>query len=497
MRKDSHFMSGANDSLDVRPPAWAEAALLIGSMVAASWLVVRQLHAASTFDEGVYLNSLRSLEHGYALGRDVYASQPPGFYELLRLASSALPDTEHSIRLAFTCLTIAGFAAVYYVARSFGGFVAGASAIILVAASHPSWTVGTHVAADGAGASVAAIGIAVAVAAWARWRHAPLASVALSALAGALVVFAVSIKLSSITTIGALAALYVLLRPGGRNVAALLAGAAAVCTALIGVFWDVLPELWRDAVALHLHARSLPASQVSVVGGTVGIRSNFNHIIDSFLPRTELSFWFFALGSLLLVVTSLRRNDRRALALLVWPLVVVLFLLAQQPLFEQHVYLLSVAAAAPSGIGLGRIFEVVRRRDLLRSAGQAVVVLALAALFVQASRTATPSESADLGQAVALIRERTSPGDYVLASDEPIVAFRANRPVPPNLVDTSLVRILTGSLTSLEASREIREWHVQAVLTGHRFNRWPVLIRELGRLFERRYKLGDSVLFLR
>jgi hypothetical protein len=465
-------------------------------MVAASWLVVRQLHAAATFDEGVYLNSLRSLEHGYSLGRDVYASQAPGFYELLRLASSGLPDTEHSLRLVFTSLTIAGFAAVYYVARSFGGFAAGASATILVAASHPCWGVGTRVAPDGPAASVAAVGIAVAVAAWRR-RNAPLASVALSALAGALVGFAVSIKLSSITAVAALAALYVLLRPRGRDVAALLAGAGALAAALVGVFWNVLPELWRDAVALHLHARSLRASQVSVVGGTVGIRSNFHQLIHSFLPRTELSFWFFALGCALLAVTSLRGNDRRPLALLVWPLVVVLFLLWQQPLFEQHVYLLSAAAAAPSGIGLGRIFETVRRRDLLRSAGQAFAVLALAALFVQASRTASPSDSAGLGQAVALIREWTSPGDYVVASDSPIVAFRAHRPVPPSLVDTSFVRILTGSLTSPETSREIREWHVRAVLTGYRFDRWPALIRELGRLFRRRYKLGGSVLFLR
>ena len=60
---------------------------LLAVLVFAGLLYGRSLHAAANYDEGVYLASLDALTHGQSLGDDVYASQPPGFYTLLRAAS--------------------------------------------------------------------------------------------------------------------------------------------------------------------------------------------------------------------------------------------------------------------------------------------------------------------------------------------------------------------------------------------------------------------------
>ena len=46
---------------------WHAAAFVL-ALAAGSWPVIRQLGSASGFDEGVYLDSLRSLEHGHVLG---------------------------------------------------------------------------------------------------------------------------------------------------------------------------------------------------------------------------------------------------------------------------------------------------------------------------------------------------------------------------------------------------------------------------------------------
>jgi hypothetical protein len=57
---------------------------LLGVLVVAGVLFGRGLDAATNYDEGVYLASLDALTHDQALGKDVYASQPPGFYVLLQ-----------------------------------------------------------------------------------------------------------------------------------------------------------------------------------------------------------------------------------------------------------------------------------------------------------------------------------------------------------------------------------------------------------------------------
>lgn len=84
----------------------------------------------------------------------------------------------------------------------------------------------------------------------------------------------------------------------------------------------------------------------------------------------------------------------------------------------------------------------------------------------------------------------------VLSPPLTLVGARAHRSVPPDLTDTSYVRLLTGSLTRSDIARDLRRYDVRAVLAGDRLLRGPQRI-DLNRVFTRRVRIGDSVLFVR
>ena len=68
-----------------------------------------------------------------------------------------------------------------------------------------------------------------------------------------------------------------------------------------------------------------------------------------------------------------------------------------------------------------------------------------------------------LAQAVGDLQQFTLAGEWVV-TDEQIAAVLADRQVPPALVDTSLVRITSGTLTTAQAIAAASDPHVTAIL---------------------------------
>jgi hypothetical protein len=64
---------------------------------------------------------------------------------------------------------------------------------------------------------------------------------------------------------------------------------------------------------------------------------------------------------------------------------------------------------------------------------------------------------------IAAINAFTEPGE-VIVSDNQYVASEADHSVPPELVDTSYVRIHTGSLTTAELEAVIERDHIRVVI---------------------------------
>jgi hypothetical protein len=78
---------------------WALLAALV--VLAAGLVFTRALGTRTNYDEGVYLASLAAMRRGQALGSELYTSQPPVFYWLLRVLAAPFGSSIPNIRLAF------------------------------------------------------------------------------------------------------------------------------------------------------------------------------------------------------------------------------------------------------------------------------------------------------------------------------------------------------------------------------------------------------------
>jgi 4-amino-4-deoxy-L-arabinose transferase-like glycosyltransferase len=408
----------------LRIRAWDALALPV-LLAAAAVLFAHGLDARTSYDEGVYLASLDALRHGQELGRDVFASQPPGFYLLLRAVAWPAGRSVEGIRTAMLVLGLVGVAAAYLVGRRFAGAGGALAAGALVVAAPPYAAQAPRVAAD-----VPAIALALcafAAAAWGLERG----RIAAPAVAGALAAAAVTAKLLALPVVVPLAVLAWRRRIDGRAAVALIGGAAVVGVVLLAANAEVLGDLWRDAVRFHADARSVD------VGESAGGR-----VLDYFSLRTPTT-WVTAAGVVAAVAW------RRHLVPWTWTAAAVGFLLFQSPLLDHHFVLLAAALGVAAGVSLAS------GRGRFARAGLVVALAGAVAGFVQDYRQIGRSnepEPAEVRDAAAAVRALTRPGELV-ASDLPIVPYLADRRLPGNLVDTSAVRLASGSLTAADFER--------------------------------------------
>ena len=467
---------------------WA-AVLLLGL---ASAIAIPDLHRAASFDEGVYLNSLRALQRGAPLGRQVFASQPPGYYLLLRLDALVFPNSLTGLRLGFLLLGLAGCLSVFLVGRLYGGVLGGTMATLLFTAAAPVERLSSSTSADLAALSLSLIGIALVVHAWQRtmgWRWVDFC-VALAG--GSALAAAITVKLDGVFALAAACLLPAVVRPQVRLALAALGGFVAALACILLPFADVASQLWRSVVSFHFTARN--ALGVARAGGTSGVRDNAIKIASTFELTTNVVAWLLLIGVSALLVHAIRREDKRILWLLAWPFASLAFLLWQTPLFAQHIVLLAGAASIPAGVGFAYAARGPSSRRRLAVA--LATALAVAAAAQAVVRPVQP-EPASVRKAVSLVRAVSGPGSFVVATDQPIVPFLADRAVPPALVDTSWVRLLTGSITRRRILSAIRTDHVAAVLAGPRLLSSMTTREALHRLFADRTQLAsNSTLYL-
>jgi 4-amino-4-deoxy-L-arabinose transferase-like glycosyltransferase len=179
--------------------------LLVACLLAAEGLVFsRGLDTRPNYDEGVYLASLDALRHGQGLGSEVFASQPPGFYVLLRVAGLVGGDSITGIRIVFLLVALVGCLGAYVLGRSLAGPPAGLVASGLLAITPPFASEASRVTADVPSVSLAVAALALAAVGFER-----RSGLWLPAAAGALLGIAVSVKLLALTAIVPFAALAV------------------------------------------------------------------------------------------------------------------------------------------------------------------------------------------------------------------------------------------------------------------------------------------------
>ena len=354
-------------------------------------------------------------------------------------------------------MRFSGLVAAYAIGRKLAGVWGAFGAAGLLAITAPWPVQAPRVQADTASVALALCAVAVAFyAGRCSWRWA-----ATGVLAGA----AISVKLLAFPVVAPLAVLLVA-RRSWRAACAAVAGALAVWAALLMAYAGALDELWESVVADHRDARGLGPSVAD------NIERVLLHPLDWRTPAGVL----VPIG-LVAAVVLLRRVE--LLALGAWIVVSAAFLIAQQPLLDHHFVLLASTLAVPAGAGLGA--AVARVPVPARYAVAGGVALAIAVGFVQEERRLWRQDDDPPGVTWAAdeLRARTQP-DELVGTDLPIVAYLADRRVPGQLVDSSFVRLGTGSLTEQRSSRSSSERSCGRRRPASSPNR-PALMRELAR----------------
>jgi 4-amino-4-deoxy-L-arabinose transferase-like glycosyltransferase len=416
-------------------------------LLVAGFLFSQELNDRTNYDEGVYLASLDDLRHGDQLGRDVFASQPPGFYVLLRFIALFTGRSIEGIRIGTLVIGLIGVAAAFVIGRVLAGRAGAVAVAALVIAAPPFASEAARVQADAPSIALTLVAVAIAASSFrpnAVWG--PLA-------AGVFASLSISVKFLAVPVLVPLALLAWQRRIGVRGLAAGAAGALVVSGALAIAYAPVLPELWRDAVEFQRVSGPLPE------GEPAGRR-----LIHYFAARTPTT-WAAAAGA----VAGLAL--RRQFALWAWAGAAVAFLALQAPLLDHHFVLLAAAMATAAGASLGSV-----PRRLAPVAFACAGVIALGGWiqdYRQIHRSRRP-EPSDVRTAANLVRTLTKP-DARVASDLPIVPYLADRRVPGALVDTSALRFASGSLKP----QDIRRSNASVYVAGREFLRYPATIRGL------------------
>jgi 4-amino-4-deoxy-L-arabinose transferase-like glycosyltransferase len=431
-------------------------------------LLARLLDTRAFFDEGVYLLSLDELRHGAALGREVFSSQVPGFYLVLQALAPFYGVSLSGIRLGIVTIDVLGVVFAYLIARRVSGPLGGLLAGALIAVSPVLPKLGGRIFAD----PVAMVLVLAAI--WLALIRRPIG-------AGAVFAGALLVKLTAIVAAPTLVVLLALERAGRwRRLLEAAGGAAALVAVLAIVYAQDLSGIWKGAFGYHLDTRD-----VQGLSGT-----------------HELSdYWYTSLHALYMWITVAGVAAsvfvwRRVWPYWLWPALGVLFILWYQPLRPNHAILLPYAFALPLAIAFALVAQRLGGRGRAVAVGVAVAVLAAA--WVQQLRTDDEfrvPEDPSLVAAAERLASLTRPDDLVIV-DQPLVAFLADRRVPPELVDTADSRFQSGSLTVVDVLEAVDDDpRVTAALAGRAFTTRPALIAGLAERFDERLDVEAGAIF--
>jgi 4-amino-4-deoxy-L-arabinose transferase-like glycosyltransferase len=456
---------------------WALAAILIVFIVA---MIVTLKRFSTEYDEGVYWQSLRSMAQGRPLYSLVFGSQPPGFLLGAYPGYLLLGQSIVAGRVTIALYALVGIGATYVIGRALGGRWVGVIAAGLLALNPRYLQEATTLHAEIPSLTLSLVGVAfVAVV-----MKAPLSrSRRLLLIAAAGVALGVAIMMKLLAVVALVPAVLLLAAPliaemrerrfnrqtllaVLRDIGLLIGGLVLACLVILLPFIPQWGALYEQVIGFHLVAR-----------GT----SSGGDPLANLLLLPDITWVVAALG----FAVALWRRMWSALILLAWLLASVLVLAVQRPLFDPHVLILAPPLAllatlgSVAAIAWARSKWNVRAKDALLMVGMLVALGAtlLAGLWLDARqiREASAYNGGRRAQMVQALQDKTLPSGPVVTDDQYVAAL-AGRNTPPELVDTSLVRIGAGSLTTGEVERVIRRDDVRVVLFAtDRLDRLPGL----------------------
>ena len=455
---------------------WALAAVLIVAMIAMATTLTR---FSTEYDEGVYWQSLRAMAQGHPLYSSVFGSQPPGFLLGVYPGYLLLGQSIAAGRVVIGLYALVGIVAVYAIGRALGGRWVGVLAAGLLALNPRYLQEATTLQAEIPSLTLSLVGIALVAVAMRGTLSQTWRLLMIAAAGGAL---GAAIMMKLLAVVALVPAILLIVMPliaemrerrdsrqailnATRDIGLLLGGLLLACIVILMPFAPQWGALYDQVIGFHLVARGTSS------GGPVA----------NLLLLPDITWVVAALG----LAVALWRRMWAALPLLAWLLASVLVLVIQRPLFDPHALILAPPLALLAALGsvaaieLARSMWNIRAKESLLVAGILVAlgVTLLAGLWLDARQIHADSayDGGRRAQMVQALQDHAIPSGPVVTDDQYVTAL-AGRDTPPELVDTSLVRISTGSLTTAEVERIIRRDDVRVVLFAtDRLDRLPGL----------------------
>jgi 4-amino-4-deoxy-L-arabinose transferase-like glycosyltransferase len=376
------------------------------------------------YDEGVYWQSLRALMAGHHLFSEIYSSQPPGFLLALLPFFGLLGQNLIAARIGVLLFSLAGLLAAYRIGSLLADRRVGLLAMAVLAADPISLRESVALQADSPAIALALWSVALALETRATGRRSAL----LAFLAGGLLALGVLVKPLAVAA-GPPLLLALLLSPAAgrdrlRGLVLAAAGGIVASAALLLPLHAEWGPMWEQTVGFHLVARGVS------VGG-----------LDLYTVKSELPLLALGLAGL---AVCIRQAPRLAAVTGLWAASAALILAVQRPLWPHHLLALSVPAALLAG-GLARL-PALRSFDARLAVVPAALLLA-ASLGAAALVHQHQMSDGSLRPAVARLQAVTRPSEPIVTDDQYLAAL-AGRDTPPELVDTSMVRLGSGDLTA-------------------------------------------------
>jgi 4-amino-4-deoxy-L-arabinose transferase-like glycosyltransferase len=411
-------------------------AIVLGGLVLRLPYVVSR--APLVFDDSVYYASIGAMRAGGAPFRDVFSSQGPAYLPLVWLGDRLGGRTDWSPRLVPLLAGLVLIVLVHRLGLRVSDRTSAGIAAVLVAASGSVIYATSRLLSDGVAITFATA--AVLAACDPRTRRVVAASLLLG--------LAFAVKSIFVIPAG-LAVGWLVLRRRGLVAAAATGAGSLLVPVVLSIPWGV-GRVWDQYVGLHLRVRTATSS-----------RENLELVRD---VVRQYDRW--VLGAALVAVATVvwRRLQRSAprptvdpwtmdLALWAWLLGGVLGLRLQHPLFVQHVGILIPPAA---------LLVARARPPLVAIAAVGLLLLPSHARGAEWRRTEVTPTVAER-DAIERLEHLEPPGGRVI-SDEPMLAWLADRTSPGSMVDMSYVRLASGDLTVDEVAHAAEQPGVCAVV---------------------------------